>query len=132
MLGGELVARPLRHPRNWRRIEVRDPLLHGVQTYDRVVSEDIMAAIWAFFVLYIICVAAATLLLGLAGLSFETALSLAAAAVSNSGPAAGLIAPAEVAGLSDGAKWILCGAMLMGRLEILTLLTLINPSYWRA
>ena len=102
-------------------------LRHGT----RVVPDDIMAAIWAFFVLYIFCVAAATILLALGGLNFETALALAAAAVSNSGPAAGMISPADVQSLPSSAKWVLCGAMQMGRLEILTLLTLINPAYWR-
>lgn len=98
---------------------------------ERVVSEEIMGAIWAFFVLYIFCVAAVTLLLGLGGLDFQTSLALAAAAIGNSGPAAGLISPVEVAALPSSAKWVLCGAMIMGRLEILTLLTLINPAYWR-
>jgi len=102
-------------------------LRHGA----RAVPDDIMAAIWAYFVLYIFCVAAATLLLGLAGLGFDTALTYSAAAVSNSGPAAGLISPVDVQSLPNSAKWVLCGAMQMGRLEILTLLTLINPSYWR-
>ncbi len=114
------IAR-LAHPHSVIRLR------HG----DRVVPDEIMAAIWAFFVLYIFCVAAATLLLGLVGLDFETSLALAAAAVGNSGPTAGFISVIDVQALPNSAKWVLCGAMQLGRLEILTLLTLINPTYWR-
>jgi len=98
---------------------------------DRVVSDQVMGAIWAFFVLYILCVAGATLLLALTGLEFESALAMAATAVSNSGPASSLVSSTEVVSLSAAGKWIVCAAMLIGRLEILTLLALINPAYWR-
>jgi trk system potassium uptake protein len=98
---------------------------------ERVVPDEIMAAIWAFFVIYIFCVALATMALGMTGLGFDQALALAASAVSNSGPAAGLISSVDPIELSVNAKWVLCGAMLLGRLEILPLLTLINLNYWR-
>lgn len=97
----------------------------------RPVPDEVMGAIWAFFVLYIFCVAATALLLSLAGLDFESSIALAAAAVGNGGASAGLISPVEAAELPAFAKWVLCGAMIMGRLEILTVLTILNPAYWR-
>jgi trk system potassium uptake protein TrkH len=112
----------LAHPHSVMRIR------HG----DRVVSDQVMGAIWAFFVLYMLCVAGATVALCLTGLGFEPALALAATAVSNSGPASALLSPVEVVALSTSAKWTLCLAMVIGRLEILTLLTLFNPTYWRS
>lgn len=111
----------LAHPHSVMRIR------HG----DRVVSDQVMGAIWAFFVLYMLCVAGVTVALCLTGVGFEPALTLAATALSNSGPAAALVSPVEVVALSDSAKWTLCLAMVVGRLEILTLLTLFNPAYWR-
>ena len=111
----------LAHPHSVMRIR------HG----DRVVSDQVMGAIWAFFVLYILCVASATVMLCFTGLEFQPALALAATAVSNSGPASALVSPVEVAALGAGAKWVLCLTMVIGRLEILTILTLFNPTYWR-
>lgn len=73
------------------------------------------------------------LLLTLIGLDWTTALSGAATAVCNVGPGLGnLIGPAgNFASLPDAAKWLLTIGMLLGRLEILTVLVLIAPAFWR-
>jgi trk system potassium uptake protein TrkH len=71
--------------------------------------------------------------LGLLGLDFLTAASGAATAISNVGPGLGpRIGPAGTfATLPDAAKWLLSFGMLLGRLELFTVLVLLLPSFWR-
>jgi trk system potassium uptake protein TrkH len=59
-----------------------------------------------------------------------TAFSAVAACINNLGPALGELAH-DYAGLGNGAKAVLCAAMLIGRLEIFTLLLLLTPGFWR-
>ena len=65
-------------------------------------------------------------------LDMISALSASASALGNIGPAFGSVGPYDnYALLADGAKWLLCFAMLLGRLEIFTLLVLFSPAFWR-
>ena len=70
----------------------------------------------------------------LMGLDLLTALSATATSMANVGPGLGdLVGPAgNFAGLSDPVKWILSYAMLLGRLEVFTILVFLLPSFWRA
>ena len=72
-------------------------------------------------------------LLGLTGLDLETALTGAATSISNVGPGLGdTIGPAgNFDSLSIMAKWVLCGAMVIGRLELFTVLVMLAPGFWR-
>jgi trk system potassium uptake protein TrkH len=65
------------------------------------------------------------------GLDFLTAFSAIGASINNLGPGLGDVA-AHYGGINDAAKWILCFAMLLGRLEIFTLLVLLTPAFWRS
>jgi trk system potassium uptake protein TrkH len=67
------------------------------------------------------------------GLDFITSMSGAAQAIGNVGPGLGsIIGPAgNFSSLSDGAKWVLSFCMLLGRLELFTLLVLFTPMFWR-
>ena len=73
------------------------------------------------------------LALALVGLDWVTALTGAATAVCNVGPGLGpIIGPAgNFASLPDSAKWLLSAGMLLGRLEILTVLVLVTRSFWK-
>ena len=71
-----------------------------------------------------------TILLTATGLDAETAYSAVGACITNLGPALGLAGP-NYADLNDTAKVILSVAMLLGRLEIYTLLVLLTPAFWR-
>lgn len=105
-----------------------------VQRYNnRPVTDDIVRSVVAFaltFVITIIIIAAA---LSAMGLDPTTSISGAITAVSNVGPGMGnIIGPTgNFAPLPDMAKWILSFGMLMGRLEILTILVLFFPAFWR-
>ncbi len=88
---------------------------------------------WIFFMLFAISIAAVMLALSLAGLDFETALVLTIAALSTTGPLAELAgeSPISYAVLPDAAKLILAGSMVLGRLETLAIVALLNPEFWR-
>jgi trk system potassium uptake protein TrkH len=87
--------------------------------------------IWAFFGAYLAIYYFIVLLLLASGLDYITAWSATAAALNNLGPGLGEVA-ANYAGINDFAKWVLCAGMLLGRLEIFTLLVLLSPTFWRS
>jgi trk system potassium uptake protein TrkH len=93
-------------------------------------SDTVISAVWGFFFLYISSFAVMTILLVATGLDENTAYSAVAACLTNLGPALGQ-AGATYADLNNTAKVILSIAMLLGRLEIYTLLVLLTPAFWR-
>ena len=86
-----------------------------------------------FFFLFIAVFVILTVLLGMLGLDYITAITAAATAICNVGPAMGpIIGPSgNFAPLPESAKWLLSAGMLFGRLEIFTVLVLFLPSFWR-
>ncbi|MAC32595.1 MAG: potassium transporter [Haliea sp.] len=96
----------------------------------RRVEASMVSAVWSFFAVYMFVFV--TLMLGMlaTGLDFLTAFSAVAASLNNLGPGLGEVS-ANYAGISDSAKGMLCLAMLLGRLEIFTLLVLFTPMFWR-
>ena len=109
---------------------------HGVVLayYNRKpVSSEVMDSVMAFFYVYILCFVILAILLGMMGLDFITALSGAATSISNVGPGLGNLIGAEgnFALLPDPAKWVMSFGMLLGRLELFTVLVMLNPGFWR-
>ncbi len=109
---------------------------HGVfiAYYNRKpIPEEVSASVMAFFFLYALSYVVIAIGLGLIGLDFVTATSGAATAISNVGPGLGhVIGPSGTfAALPDSAKWLLSAGMLLGRLELFTVLVLLAPSFWR-
>ena len=98
------------------------------------IPDAVTESVMAFFFLFLLCFMAIAVGLSLAGLDFITAMSGAATAISNVGPGLGpIIGPAgNFASLPDAAKWLLAAGMLLGRLELFTVLVLLMPSFWRA
>lgn len=96
-------------------------------------SDEVVRGVIAFSFFFFLTIAGLALGLALLGLDLVTALSGAATAVANVGPGLGpIIGPAgNFAPLPDAAKWLLSLGMLMGRLEILTVLVLLTPTFWR-
>jgi len=92
--------------------------------------ERVVDSVWGFFATYVAIFSIILLLLMLAGLDQVTAFSAVAACMNNLGPGLGDVS-LHYAGLPDFTKWILCFAMLLGRLEIFTLLVLLTPAFWR-
>ena len=94
------------------------------------VNDRIIDAVWGFFATYVACFALMMLALMATGLDQITAFSAVAACINNLGPGLGEVA-LHYRDINDAAKWILTLAMLLGRLEIFTLLVLISPVFWR-
>jgi trk system potassium uptake protein TrkH len=97
------------------------------------IDEDIARSLLTFSFFFTITIGGIALGLALIGLDWTTALSGAATAVCNVGPGLGtIIGPAgNFSTLPDAAKWLLTVGMLLGRLEILTVLVLLTPVFWR-
>ncbi len=109
---------------------------HGAfaSTYNgRTVAGDVVAGVLLFMGLYLITTAVLSILLAMTGLDLITCVSGAATALGNVGPGLGpIIGPAgNFSSLPDSAKWLLSGAMLLGRLEFFTVLALFSPRFWR-
>jgi trk system potassium uptake protein TrkH len=94
-------------------------------------SGKVMYAVWGFFFLYVAAFCILSLFVTATGADPVTAFSAVGACLTNLGPALGEAA-SNYAGLNDVAKLILSFAMLLGRLEIFTLLVLFTPAFWRA
>jgi trk system potassium uptake protein TrkH len=97
---------------------------------ERAVPDRVVEAVWGFFGIYLLTFCALFIALLLTGLDFLTGFSAVAACLNNLGPGLGAAAN-HYAELNAVAKWILCAAMLLGRLEIFTLLVLFTPMFWR-
>ncbi|MEN8168002.1 MAG: TrkH family potassium uptake protein [Pseudomonadota bacterium] len=102
------------------------PILIGHKSVPRRVVE----AVWGFFALYVASFSVMYLVLASTGLDLMTAFSAVAASINNLGPGLAGVG-SNYASLDDPAKWILCFGMLLGRLEIFTLLVLLTPAFWR-
>src|SRR5210317_1240049 len=96
----------------------------------KAVSSRVVEAVWGFFSVYIIVFGVMLLAMMSTGLDQVTAFSAVAATLNNLGPGLGDVASGFMS-LSDTAKWISVVGMLLGRLEIFTLLVLITPTFWR-
>ncbi len=96
----------------------------------KTVAAPILSAVWSFFAIYIVVFFGLVLLLLMSGLDFLTSWSAALAMLNNLGPGLGTVS-SHYGEVTDFAKWVMCLAMLLGRLEIFTLLVLFTPAFWR-
>jgi len=97
---------------------------------NRRVEASVVSAVWSFFAVYTFIFIVIMLVLMATGLDFTTAFSAVAASLNNLGPGLGDVA-ANYGSISAFAKGVLCFAMLLGRLEVFTLLVLFTPMFWR-
>lgn len=110
------------HPRAISRVKIAD----------QVISSQILFGVLSFVVLWFGFFGLGCIALSLTGLDFLTSSSAVAACLSNIGPGLGLVGPVDnFSPLTTFAKWILSFLMLLGRLEILTLVVLFTPVFWR-
>ena len=100
---------------------------------NKKVPESTYDSVMSFFFLYIFTFACSALLLSFSGLDFLTCISAAASAISNVGPGLGeIIGPqGNYSTLNDFSKLILTATMFLGRLEMLTILILFLPFFWK-
>ena len=101
-----------------------------VKIGSKAMSDRVINAVWGFFAVYVAMFVIIMLILMATGMDQVTAFSAVAACMNNMGPGLGDVAThyGDVTALG---KWVLCFAMLLGRLEIFTLLVLLTPTFWR-
>jgi trk system potassium uptake protein TrkH len=105
-----------------------NPLKIGGQ----VVANNIVFSVLGFIFLYFMSVVVLTFALVISGLDFISAFSGIIACINNAGPGLGVVGPASNFGvLTDFQTWICTLAMLLGRLEIFTLLIIFTPGFWK-
>ncbi|MEA1936114.1 MAG: TrkH family potassium uptake protein [Thermodesulfobacteriota bacterium] len=96
------------------------------------VSAEVMGSIWGFFILYLSLTVVATLIMSFLGLDMMTAFSSVAATIGNVGPGFGMVGPSSTySEIPYLGKWVLSFCMLVGRLEIYTVIVLLIPEFWR-
>ncbi len=108
---------------------------HAVRTVKlggKPIPANILSGIWGFFILYMGLFIAATLIMSALGLDMISAISSVAASIGNIGPGLGMVGPAEnYVAIPGTGKWVLVSCMLVGRLEIYTVIVLLVPEFWR-
>lgn len=101
-----------------------------VKIGNKPLPERVINAVWGFFSLYVASFAILMLMVMATGIDQITAFSAVAACMNNLGPGLGDVG-AHYGDINEVSKWILCFAMLLGRLEIFTLLVLFSSEFWR-
>ncbi|KAA6183855.1 potassium transporter [Thiohalocapsa marina] len=101
-----------------------------VRVGEKVINHRIVDAVWGFFSLYVAAFTFMYLALAATGLDLLTSFSAVAACMNNLGPGLATVG-AHYFDMHDPGIWILCFAMLLGRLEVFTLLVLLSPAFWR-
>lgn len=97
-----------------------------------LVSSQVMASVIAFMLLYGTVCVAGTLLLLVSGLDLVTAATAVVACINNTGPGLGQVGPASTyQGLTDFQTWVCTGLMLLGRLELISVLVVFTGAFWR-
>ena len=93
------------------------------------VSDEVATSVWGFFSIYIISFIILLLFVLITGVDFESAFSAVGACLNNLGPGLGIVSE-NYANINSASKGILAFAMLLGRLEIFTLLVILTPMFW--
>ena len=106
--------------------------VYNVRIGGQVASQQILFAVMSFAFMYMVSVVSMTLLLSFTGLDIISAFTAVTASINNTGPGLGVVGPStNYAVLDDFQTWICTFAMLLGRLEIFTLLVVLTPAFWR-
>ena len=103
-----------------------------VKINGKTVPDDVMRSVLVFLALYMGLFALCSVLLAGTGVDFVTAFGAVAAAIGNIGPGFGMVGPVEnYAQIPVMGKWLLIWCMLLGRLEIYTVIILVVPEFWK-
>ncbi len=98
----------------------------------KAVKDEIIFSIMAFFLFFVIIFAMGTAAMSAIGLDFKTAIGATISSLGNIGPAIGGVGPTDnFSEIPDVGKWILSFLMILGRLELFTILVFLSPGFWR-
>jgi len=133
--GGIKVVRQLLLVKNASKELYRTLHPHGiipVRLNGEAVPQEIIYKVMAFFQLYIVIFLLGAVVLALLGLDFETAIGASIATIGNIGPGLGDVGPAgNYAFIPGFGKWFLAFMMMLGRLELFTILILLSGAFWK-
>jgi trk system potassium uptake protein len=111
---------------------VHPNLVAPLRVGDKAISQQIAGAVLGFIFLYILAVGELTFLLVASGLDFTSAITAIVACINNAGPGLNVVGPAQnYSPLTNFQTWICTLAMLVGRLEVLSVFVLFTPAFWR-
>lgn len=103
-----------------------------VRLNSQAVSRDITYNVLAFVMIYLLIYGVGVFLISFTGVDFDTALGAVATCLGNIGPGLGSVGPVNnFAHITPFGKWLLAALMLLGRLELFTVLMLFNPNFWK-
>ncbi len=103
-----------------------------VRINGKSITYEIVSKILAFILVYILVIIVGAIILAALGLTLEESFASSLACISNIGPGVGSTGPAgSYAFIPDAAKWVLAFIMLIGRLELFTILILFTPYFWK-
>tara|TARA_Y100000814_G_scaffold153673_1_gene112015 strand:- start:126 stop:845 length:720 start_codon:yes stop_codon:yes gene_type:complete len=106
--------------------------IYSIKIGDKVISDKILKNTLGFYLMYIMIFVFASIAFSSYGMDIETSISASAASIGNIGPGLGDIGPYDNWGhFPIGAKWIASFCMLLGRLEIFTVIIIFTKSFWR-
>lgn len=106
--------------------------IHPVRLGGAVVPDAVLHAVLAFSFIYMVTVVALTLVMVGSGLELVTAFSAIVATINNTGPGLGAVGPTgNFSVLNDFQTWVCSFAMILGRLELFTVLVVLTPAFWR-
>lgn len=106
--------------------------VYNVRIGGQVAPQPILFAVLAFAFMYMVSIVSLTLVLAFTGLDIISAFTAIVASVNNTGPGLGVVGPSTTyQALGDFQTWVCTFAMLLGRLEIFTLLVVLTPAFWR-
>ncbi len=107
-------------------------LMRPVKVAHNVVDNSVILAVLGFVFLYFMSVVMITLVLIASGLDLTSALTATVASINNTGPGLGIVGPtSNYSVLNDFQTWVCTLAMLLGRLEVFTLIVIFTPAFWR-
>ena len=133
--GGMKIIRHLLLVKNsWLEMKraIHPQAIIPVKYNHKSVPKEIISNVMAFFLIYVLIFAFGVFVLALVGLDFETSIGATIAALGNIGPGIGGVGPIEnYASFSPFTKWFLSFLMLLGRLELFTILIVLSPAFWR-
>lgn len=104
--------------------------LMPIKVGGKPMADEVISAVWGFFALYVVSFNLLALAMTGTGIDLVTAYSSVAACLNNLGPGLGAVS-ATYTEISVTGKWVLSFAMVLGRLELFTLMVLLTPSFWR-
>jgi trk system potassium uptake protein TrkH len=110
------------HPRGVRNVKIGE----------RLVKPEVMSGVWGFFILFLGLLVVSTLLVAATGVDVLTSISAVLACIGNIGPGLGSVGPTDnFAQIPVFGKWVLTLCMVLGRLEVYTVIVLFVPEFWK-